>query len=410
LVDTKLDPTMGKAVAAKLGGMGVQGILVTAAEKGYITELDCAMPECLCPNELGGRSYFEPKSLGLSDWMPTADHFPKLKMDGGHRTVDNVRLAHRLCNRVDYSKLVGRSYSKDRARVEEARREAIRVNLELRARLKVVAWNMNHRSATRNWSLFDESGRLSCDIALLNEATLPATQLKLNVQSNGTTIGRDDVKHGGKKIRQWATAVASPHHLDRLHDVWVLPPGSQDRRSRLMASRPGSWTAAVVSVPGFKPITMISLYGLLDERSDASVHRSLSDLTPLFEDRRYNRLLVLGGDLNTLCTASADSARLARDQGILDRITQGFGLVDLLQEHLRRNDPNRGRLTGCTCSLGDNCRHTWTYRKSRGSAIPYQDDYLFASKALADRLLTCTALPFSAESPSDHAPIVATFR
>ena len=49
--------------------------------------------------------------------------------------------------------------------------------------------------------------------------------------------------------------------------------------------------------PGRKDVTVVSLYGLLDEKSDASVHRSLSELTPIFEDARYNKLLLLGGDL-----------------------------------------------------------------------------------------------------------------
>ncbi len=34
-------------------------------------------------------------------------------------------------------------------------------------------------------------------------------------------------------------------------------------------------------------ITAISLYGLLDEFSDASVHRSLSEVSPVFDDDRY---------------------------------------------------------------------------------------------------------------------------
>ena len=38
----------------------------------------------------------------VSDWEPTADHYPRLKMHGGHLTPDNVRLAHRLCNQRDY--------------------------------------------------------------------------------------------------------------------------------------------------------------------------------------------------------------------------------------------------------------------------------------------------------------------
>jgi DNA-binding transcriptional MerR regulator len=34
--------------------------------------------------------------------MPTADHYPRLKMHGGRLTPDNVRLGHRLCNQRDY--------------------------------------------------------------------------------------------------------------------------------------------------------------------------------------------------------------------------------------------------------------------------------------------------------------------
>jgi hypothetical protein len=121
----ELDPERGRVVAEQLKKLQVQGILITAAQKGYITELRCQMPECLCPDELGGRGYFEPVRGGLPDWMPTHEHFPRSKAKGGHRTVDNTLLAHRLCNRVDYSKSIGRSYAKDLARVEAARLQAI---------------------------------------------------------------------------------------------------------------------------------------------------------------------------------------------------------------------------------------------------------------------------------------------
>jgi hypothetical protein len=49
----------------------VKGILIKAAEQGYITQLACKMPECFCPEELGGACYFEPVTAELSDWMPT---------------------------------------------------------------------------------------------------------------------------------------------------------------------------------------------------------------------------------------------------------------------------------------------------------------------------------------------------
>ena len=108
----------------------MKGILVKAAEQGYITQLACKMPECFCPEELGGACHFEPVSAELSDWMPTHEHFPLSKKEGGKETADNAILAHRLCNRIDYSIRVGRSYASDLKRIKKAREDAIRRNDE----------------------------------------------------------------------------------------------------------------------------------------------------------------------------------------------------------------------------------------------------------------------------------------
>ena len=122
------DPERGRAAAAKLKALGVKGILIKAAEQGYITQLACKMPECFCPEELGGASYFEP----AGDWMPTHEHFPVSKQDGGKEAVDNAILAHRLCNRIDYSIRVGRSHARDLERITTAREEAITRNRQER--------------------------------------------------------------------------------------------------------------------------------------------------------------------------------------------------------------------------------------------------------------------------------------
>ena len=104
--------------------MGAKRILIKAAELGYITEVMCGMPECFCPEELGGAWYFEPVTAGLSDWMPTLEHFPISKREGGRESVDNAVLAHRLCNRIDYSISAGRSHKKDLDRIRRAREAA----------------------------------------------------------------------------------------------------------------------------------------------------------------------------------------------------------------------------------------------------------------------------------------------
>ena len=118
------DPERGRAAAAKLKALGVTGIPIKAAEQGYITQLACKMPECFCPEELGGACYFDPVTAELSDWMPTLEHFPLPKRDGGKETVDNAILAHRLCNRIDYSIRLGRSYASDLKRIRKAREGA----------------------------------------------------------------------------------------------------------------------------------------------------------------------------------------------------------------------------------------------------------------------------------------------
>ena len=113
-------------VAEQLKQLNAKRLLIRGAEQGTITALRCEMDECLCPEELGGREYFEPARPELPDWMPTNDHFPILKCNGGPATVENSRLAHRLCNRVDYSKQIGRPYAKDLARAEAARLRALK--------------------------------------------------------------------------------------------------------------------------------------------------------------------------------------------------------------------------------------------------------------------------------------------
>jgi hypothetical protein len=123
------DLERGRAVAAELKALRVKGVLVSAAEQGYITQLACKMPKCFCPEELGGACSFEPVT-GLSDWEPTLEHFPRSKREGGHRDVDNAILAHRLCNRIDYSIQVDRPHAKDLEKVRKAREEAIRRNNE----------------------------------------------------------------------------------------------------------------------------------------------------------------------------------------------------------------------------------------------------------------------------------------
>lgn len=101
----------------------------------------------LLPEELGGACYFEPVTAELSDWMPTHEHFPVSKREGGLVAVDNAILAHRLCNRIDYSISVGRSYARDLERITKAREEATR-RIRLRRRCLCLRLGLLDRLAT----------------------------------------------------------------------------------------------------------------------------------------------------------------------------------------------------------------------------------------------------------------------
>jgi hypothetical protein len=262
---------------------------------------------------------------------------------------------------------------------------------------KVVVWNMDASRRRRNPKGWQALADLEPDIALLNEAVRPQPQpgVGLTVRGRTSTRGRDHA-------RPWASLVASPHELE--------PVDARVKRVPFGTSRPGAWTAWVVSVPAddgrVERVTAISLYGLLDEMSDASVHRSLSEIAPIFDDRRYNDLVLLGGDLNTWTgwDRETQAGHLARDRAVLQRI-EAYGLVDCLKAKR-----TAGRLKSCPCRPKKKCTHTRTRLDARND-VPYQMDYLYASPALAERLGTCAALDTDEWfSRSDHAPIVARFK
>jgi exonuclease III len=141
----------------------------------------------------------------------------------------------------------------------------------------------------------------------------------------------------------------------------------------------------------------------MDELSDASVHRSLSEVSPVLDDPKYNKQVILGGDLNTGTQWPKGDVFNKRDRNLLDRF-EALGLVDCLKQTRAS-----GRLANCPC-VDDDCTHVRTRRDHRHPTVPYQTDYLFASERLASGLVSCEALASDEWfSVSDHAPIVAVF-
>jgi endonuclease/exonuclease/phosphatase family metal-dependent hydrolase len=266
--------------------------------------------------------------------------------------------------------------------------------------LTVLVWNMGlgsppARDARTNWNRLSQLRKEhSVNVALLNEVS---TSLLAGV--DGALYEVWGTRGTDRKLRDWCTAIVSPYGYEEIRDAQAVSYRGRKPNVRFENSRPGSWTAGVVPVPGVGNVTCVSLYGLTDELSEASVHRSLSEISPLFSDPRYKEFLLLGGDLNT-STQWPKGVHLDGDRALLERI-KAYGLVDCLQE---KRKPGRRE---CRCTL-DICTHTETRLDPTHPGL--QVDYLFASPALAERPLTsCKALPRSEwQEYSDHAPIIAT--
>lgn len=261
--------------------------------------------------------------------------------------------------------------------------------------MDVVVWNMNQREP--NWRLLRENEGLSAEVHLLCEAPRPRHKLKAIGQWR--TVGLDvDLPLDKPVKREWSTAIAARNGVEWITDARV------DRHYKahlpFKPSRPGSWTAGRVKERNTW-ITVIALYGLLDEKSDASVHRSLSELSPIFEHPRYGRNLLMGGDLNIFANPRKDDPALARHESVLQRIS-ALGLSSCLAIAKR---PRRKPLADCPCEVRG-CRHQRTYF-GPATDRAYEEDFLFASKALASKLHSCQVL--EGIGSSDHAPIRATF-
>ena len=144
--------------------------------------------------------------------------------------------------------------------------------------MKTVVWNMASKST--NWGQLASWEELrAADVSLVCEAT-PAPE-GVTALGAGETIGLEVDLGPDKPVkRPWPTAVVSSLPMTPIEDARI----DRHYKERLpfRPSRPGTWVAASVDVDG-TPVTAISLYGLMDERSDPSVHRSLSELALIFD-------------------------------------------------------------------------------------------------------------------------------
>jgi exonuclease III len=218
--------------------------------------------------------------------------------------------------------------------------------------LKIVTWNMRRRRVAWNYLL----QTLRPDIALVQEAVLPAEPIdgpSLIVRYIGGT-------------RKWGSG------------IWSKDFALREREFR--NGYPGCVVVAEVMCPDQRPLTVISLYGLMENRySITTLHRMLSDLTPLLDKKK--KRLILGGDFNA--SVQCDELRSGHSHRIFFDRLKDFGLVD--------------------CMANSGYVQTWRCPTSR---VPWQLDYIFASIPIAKNIAGRVIDDPQLYNLSDHNPVV----
>ncbi len=265
--------------------------------------------------------------------------------------------------------------------------------------MKIVSWNLNQERQHGAWAyMVDE---LRADLALVQEA-LPSRGRRSVYRPSGIAA-RDG------RARPWGSGVVALSD-----DVTVVPVGLAEGtwRGRRLGLAPldcvsrGHVAVARVEAPAVS-FTAISAYGLMEfGYASGTLLRTIADLEPLLDDPTLGDNVVLAGDWNIgTWWKGEEDAKYARRENAALRLLEAYGLEDCLDRHL---PADRGRLANCPCEHGDDCRHIRTYRRSASSSA-FQDDYLFATTALADRISRAEVDPgWDWASPvSDHAPLIA---
>jgi exonuclease III len=235
--------------------------------------------------------------------------------------------------------------------------------------LKVITWNMDYWKRAKSqreeaWTYLIQT--LCPDIALLQECclpdSLPPPWLAIHSES-----------HPGKV---WGTAI-----LTRGLALKMIPVAS---------SHPGALLAAEIASNGGRTLVPVSMYGPIDKSGYAttSVHRLLSDLTPLLNDGKESRDFLLGGDWNvSVQWDQRYPGKYPSHRLLFDRV-EDFGLASCTQHVLGR--------------------HVATYRKP-GSTVEWQNDYLYVSRRLLPGLRSCEVQAGEELGGlSDHSPVALT--
>jgi endonuclease/exonuclease/phosphatase family metal-dependent hydrolase len=226
-------------------------------------------------------------------------------------------------------------------------------------KLRVITWNLRRRACEGIWNYFEQDSIPT--IALLQE-TRPSPA------SNDTYVCHQI------EARRWGTA--------------VLTSGLQLTEVQLKHySHPGTVVMAKVALPDWGELSVISLYGQMqDGNSITTLHRILSDLTQHLDNKKKS--LVLGGDFNA--STQWDEQHAANSHRIFFNRLENFGLMD--------------------CLARFHTGYIQTWRSPRQGKIRWQLDYIYTSHNVGKKLVSCDVIDTpDIRSFSDHNPVAAVF-
>lgn len=268
--------------------------------------------------------------------------------------------------------------------------------------VRLVSWNIGGPGA--GWQAV---GALDADVALLQEAPPPPTELRARVFPDADD---GDWLTAGPEIRRWRTAIVQLSDWVRLGPIASGPLGTAWRS--LGCSRAGSWCAARLhGNDDLPPVTVVSVYAAWERSidgygpiwADASAHRILSDLSPLLSARGH-RLLV-AGDLNLLYGYGEHGNVVAkrRYQTVFDR-AEALGLTYLgprAPEGGRQPDPWPPELPADSQTVP-----TYHTRSQGPAGATRQLDHVFASPSIAEATTVTAGNDPHEWGPSDHCQII----
>lgn len=275
-------------------------------------------------------------------------------------------------------------------------------------RVKVVAWNMHQDASNwprlRNWeTISGAAAYLLCE-ARADPPKDIAQALHPQMYGSTKETKCECLPEGDRPMcrkRHYSTAIASPGGVESP----IFGP----------ETRVGTWIGGRVRL-GAIPVTAFTLYGLGEVADDSpfdtyweSTKAAVDEVIAVLERGECGDHVLIGGDFNIL----AGRARVGEGDGDVLQSLKDLGYVECLEAGLscegHVDTRTEADLLACDCQPGVGCTHTRTFFSSGSPQTPHQDDYLFASEALAGLLKDCWAPSVGPASYSDHAPIVATF-